>query len=155
MRIRIAHVNDVAAKGRDIFALAKSRKVAWITGVSDSPADVAASAEFAGYTPAFLEDGHNWLAVRADLVKEDTWVAFDEDEHHVYAAFESTVPGLGEVVVASGDVDGEGLGFPLVFIGDTSDSDPVFTYYDELERIQRVVHTEKSTHAYLEKIVTI
>lgn len=158
MRIRVAHVNQLDAKPADIFKLASSRHIAWFTAATEDQTYLEDVADRAGYKVVSLPDSPHWVAVRADLIKDENFVASANGEF-VPFLFSSTPEGLGEIVVAAGVVDGEALSealdVSLVFYAGFQDGELGFGFYDRDSRVQKLKTDPKSNDNYLEAIITL
>lgn len=158
MRIRVAHVNQLDARPADIFKLAVQRHVAWFTAATEDQVYLEDHADRAGYKVASLPDSPHWVAVRADLVKDENFVASVDDDN-VFIVFSSTPEGLGEIAVAAGVVNGEALaeslGLGLVFYGGFQDGELGFGFYDRDSRVDKLKTDPKSNDNYLEALITI
>lgn len=158
MRIRVAHVSQLDAKPADIFKLAVQRHVAWFTAATEDQQYLEDHADRAGYKVVSLPDSPNWVAVRADLIKDENFVATTED-YYAFFVFSSTPNGLGEIAVAAGAVDAEdlaqNLGLSLVFYAGIQDGELGFGFYDRDNRVQKLKTDSKSNDNYLEALITL
>lgn len=159
MRIRVAHVSEKPSKVELFFQNAAKSRLAWITGTTEGDDHIVNAATENGYTAIFSPDAGSWLAVRSDLVKEGTWVP-NLHESTILVAFESTVPGLGEIIIAAGDdVAAEELadtlGFTLLFYGGDEEDGSKINYYDPNGRVRKLTLTSAIDDKFFEGVLTV
>lgn len=97
MRVRTALVNPGRASGViSLFELAVERHLAWVVGVGHIYADLERVARKHGFTywVASIDDPAYWVAVRDDLIEDDSVTTADGR-----FTFDATHPGLGVVSV--------------------------------------------------------
>lgn len=159
MRIRVAHLSEKPSKVELFFQNAAKSRLAWITGTTEGDENLVSAATENGYTAVFSPDAGSWLAVRSDLIKEDTWVP-NLHESTILAAFETTVAGLGEIIIAAGDdVAAEELadtlGFSLLFYGGEAEDGTMINYYDPNGRVRKLTMTSALEDKFFEGVLTV